>query len=95
MDTVIEKDDEVVLLEMDDGAYKYHPAKIVNESKICDGTSASAVSNDHWIVLGSNDKLATILAEYAKYVVAGTRVVVVDDDLDRDTLGDYDKLDML
>lgn len=94
MDTVMGKDDELVLLEEDDGAYKYHSVKIVDESKICNKASVSAIANDHLIVLGSNDKLPTILAEYAKYVEPGTRVVIVDDDLDRDKLGVYDKLDI-
>ena len=94
MNTPIEKDDELVLLEEDDGAYKYHSVKIVDESKICNKASVSAIANDHLIILGSNDKLPTILAEYAKYVEPGTRVVIVDDDLDRDKLGVYDKLDI-
>ncbi len=94
MDTVIEKEDEVVLLEMDDGEYKYHPAKKVDESKICHNESVSAIANDHLIVLGSNGKLSTILDEYSKYVEPGTRVVIVDDDLDKAKLGDYDNLDI-
>ena len=94
MDTKIGKNDELVLLELDDGAYRYHSAKAVDDSKICKGASVCATANDHLIVLGSNDKLSTILAEYAKYVEKGTRVVVVDDDLDKDELGVYDKLDI-
>lgn len=94
MDTVIGKDDEIVLLEMDDGAYKYHPIKTVDESKICNNSGVAAVANDHLIVLGSNSKLPTILAEYAKYVEDGTQVIIVDDDLDREKLGEYDNLDI-
>lgn len=94
MDTIIEKDDEIVLLELDDGAYNYHPAKIVDESKICNNASVSATANNHLIVLGSNEKLSTILAEYAKYVEPGTHVVIVDDDLDEVKLGTYDNLNI-
>lgn len=94
MDTVIGQDDEIILLELDDGAYKYHSAKIVDESKICNNAGISATANDHLIVLGSNDKLTTILAEYAKYVEHGTRVVIVDDDLDGSELGSYDNLEI-
>ncbi len=94
MNTVIGIDDEVVLLEQDDGAYKYHPAKMVDESKICNDASASAIANDHLIVLGSNDKLPIILAEYAKYVESDTHVVIVDDDLDEEKLGVYHNLDI-
>ncbi|MBQ6998555.1 MAG: hypothetical protein IJN62_02070 [Clostridia bacterium] len=94
MDTVIGKDDEIVLLELDDGAYKYHPVKMVDESKICNDASVSATANDHLIVLGSNEKLSTILAEYDKYVETGTHVVIVDDDLDETKLDTYDNLDI-
>ena len=94
MDTVIGKDDKIVLLELDDGAYNYHPAKTVDESKICNNASVSATANNCLIVLGSNDKLPTILTEYSKYVEHGTHVVIVDDDLDEAKLGTYDNLNI-
>ena len=94
MNTVIGKEDEIVLLELDDGAYNYHPAKTVDESKICNNASVSAIANNHLIVLGSNEKLPTILTEYSKYVEPETHVVIVDDDLDKAKLGTYDKLNI-
>lgn len=94
MDTVIGEDDVIVLLEADDGAYEYHSAKAVDESKICNNPGVSATANDHLIVLGSNEKLSTILQEYAKYVGPGTKVVIVDDDLDEVKLGIYENLDI-
>ncbi len=94
MDTRISKDCELVLLEQDDGAYVYHPAKVVDDSKILDSGNISAKASDNLLVLGSNEKLPTILAEYEKYVEAGTRVVIVDDDLDTVSLGKYEKLNI-
>lgn len=94
MDTVIGKEDQMVLLELDDGAYKLHEVKTVDEAKICSGESISAQASDHLIVLGSNNKLPIILAEYDKYVKPGTHVVIVDDDLDKDKLGAYENLDV-
>ena len=94
METVIGKDDEVILLEYDDGAYKYHLPKEVDESKICNGNSVAATANSHLIVLGSNEKLQTILEEYSKYVEVGTHVVVIDDDINEDDLGKYDNLEI-
>lgn len=94
MDTVIRAGDQLVLLEQDDGAFTYHPAKTADASKLCNTASVSAEANNHLIVLGSNEKLPIVLAEYAKYVQPGTRVVVVDDDLDREKLGSYDNLDI-
>ena len=94
MDTVICKNDQIVLLELDDGAYDYHAAKTADESIICNGASISAQASNHLIVLGSNEKLPIILAEYAKYVEPGTHVVIVDDDLDETKLGAYDNLEI-
>ena len=94
MDTVIGKDDQIVLLELDDGAYTYHTAKVVDESNICNSASVSAQASNHLIVLGSNEKLPIILSEYAKYVEPGTHVVIVDDDLDEEKLGTYDNLEI-
>jgi len=92
MDTLINENDQVVLLEYDDGAYKYHSAKLVDDNKICDSASVSATANNNLLVLGSNEKLPIILEEYAKYVQPGTRVVVVDDDISEKKLGSYDNL---
>ena len=94
MNTVIGKEDQIILLELDDGAYHYHAAKMVDEANICDGASVSAQASDHLIVLGSNDKLPIILSEYAKYVKPGTRVVIIDDDLDEAKLDTYDNLEI-
>ena len=94
MDTIIEGDDHIVLLELDDGAYEYHEAKKGDADKICNGASVSAKASNNLIVLGSNEKLPTILEEYAKYVQPGTRVLVADDDLDEEKLGKYGNIDI-
>lgn len=89
METIVGKNDMIVLLEADDGAYIYHGAKAVDTSVICDNGSSLALINNNLIILGSNEKLQTILAEYDKYVKEGTRVIIVDDDLDESKLGPY------
>lgn len=94
MDTIISKGDQLILLELDDGAYKLHEVKKADEAKICSGESISAEASDHLIVLGSNSKLPIILTEYDKYVKSGTQVVIVDDDLDQSKLGIYENLDI-
>ena len=94
METVIGKDDQLVLLELDDGSYQCHAPKKIDERKICSGASISAKASNRLLILGSNDKLPIILAEYAKYVEAGTRVVIVDDDLEEAKLGTYDNLNI-
>ena len=94
METVIGNNDEIVLLEADDGEYKYHSAKKVDESKICNSERIAATADSHLIVLGSNEKLNIILEEYSKYVESGTHVVIVDDDVEEDKLGKYENLDI-
>ena len=94
MDTVIGENDEIVLLETDDGAFDYHPPKTADESKICNTDSISATANKHLTVLGSNDKLPIILEEYSKYVEPDTSVIIVDNDLDETKLGTYENLNI-
>ena len=95
MDTFINKDEQVVLLEIDDGSYDYHFAKTVDVSKICNGASISGKASNNLISLGSNEKLPIILEEYAKYVQPDTRVVIFDDDLDEQKFGTYENLKIM
>ena len=92
MHTFVEKDDQIVLLEIDDGSYDYHLAKTVDASKICNSAGVSGKASNNLVILGSNEKLPVILEEYAKYVQPDTRVVIVDDDLDEEKLGTYENL---
>lgn len=88
-DTLIGKDDQLILLEEDDGIYELHGFRPGDETKICNTNSAPGRMSDHLVILGSNDKLPMILEEYDKYVKDGTRVVIVDDDLKPETFGNY------
>jgi len=94
MDTVIEMNDRLVLLEKDDGSYLYHSPKEIGKDAFRDGETVSAEANDHLIILGSNDKLPIILSEYAMYVQPGTRVLIVDDDFSEEKLDSYANLDI-
>lgn len=94
MDTVIGKADQLILLELDDGAYKLHQVKTADETRIRGGENVSAQVSNHLIVLGSNNKLPIILTEYDKYVNPGTHVVIVDEDTDIGKFGEYENLDV-
>lgn len=94
MDTVIRKNDQLVMLELDDGSYVYHDAKEADETKIVNHGSSCAQASNNLIVLGSNEKLPIILSEYDNYVESGTRVVIVDDDFDEAKLGVYANLEI-
>lgn len=94
MDTVIGQNDQLILLELDDGTYTIHEAKTADESKICSGESICAQATDHLLVLGSNEKLPIILEEYDKYVHAGAKVIIVDDDLEISKLGTHKNIEI-
>lgn len=92
MDTVIGKDDLLVLLEEDDGAYQIQTTKEVDESQLLHTPHLSIKEQKHLLILGSNDKLPIILNEYDQYVAPGTQVVIVDDDLGGREFSGYDNL---
>lgn len=94
MDTVIEADTQLVLIEADDGAYKLNANATIDETLICNKASIYAEASHSLVILGTNDKLPTILSEYDKYVVPGTEVVIVDNDFDESTLDSYDNLEI-
>lgn len=91
MDTLIGREDRLILLEADDGVFALQEGT-PEESLICPNDRHSAQANDHLVVLGSNDKLPIILSEYDRYVRPGTPVVVVDDDLPEERLDTYQNL---
>lgn len=94
MDTVIGKGDRIVIIEEDDGSYICHPPKTVDESALSTAQAVEAEANDHLMVLGSNNKLPLILAEYNKYVSPHTRVTIVDNELSESGLGTHENLDI-
>ena len=94
MDTVIGKGERIVVIEEDDGSYHHHAPKTVDEAALSTTQATAAEANDHLMVLGSNNKLPLILAEYNKYVSPHTRVTIVDNELSESGLGTHDNLDI-
>ena len=94
MDTEIKKDDEIILLEFDDGSFNYHPEKNVDESKISNKKKTPASVSQHLIILGSNNKLQTILSEYSKYVEPNTHVTIVDNTPSKSIQKEFDNLEI-
>ena len=92
MDTVIGKDDLLVLLEADDGAYIIQDTKEVDESQLLHNAHLAIKEQKHLLILGSNDKLPIILEEYDQYVAEGTQVVILDDDLGGREFSGYENL---
>lgn len=91
MDTVIREGDQLIVLERDDGDYLCHEEKTINEELIAYRESSDTGTN-HLVILGSNDKLPIILTEYDHYVMPDTRVIIVDDDFEEESLSDYKNL---
>lgn len=78
MDTVITKDDKLILLEDDDGSFEVTKIPEINEELIVkDIPERKLVETDDLLVIGSNPMLPAILKEYDCYVDEGTRVVIV------------------
>lgn len=94
MDTVVDADTELVIIEADDGAYKINHDNVVDDAKICNDTGVYAEASNNLVVLGTNDKLPIILSEYDKYAEPGTTVVIVDNDFDEAVLDSYDNLEI-
>ena len=90
-ETVIREADQLVVLEMDDGAYRLGSGK-ATETQICKAAGKDAVASSRLLILGSNPKLPLVLKEYDQYVQAGAEVVIVDDDLTEACLGTYENL---
>lgn len=85
MDTVITKEDKLILLEDDDGSFEVSPkeAVIQEEMIVKEIPERKLNETDDLLVLGSNPMLPSILREYDCYVDEGTRVVIVtEEDLD-------------
>lgn len=92
MNTVIQKNNQLILLEADDGAYNFGEGNMIDETKIFKGENIFTKDSNHLVILGSNNKLPIILSEYDKYVEPETQVVLVDDDLEEEEVGIYDNL---
>lgn len=81
MDTVIGKNDRLVLLEADDGTYILNDRADLNEAAIIRGNVSHSEKKGDLVILGSNDKLPLILKEYSRYVSPGTKVFIIDSDI--------------
>ena len=81
-DTVVQSTDDLILLEVDDGAYQLSREAQPDGSLIVDlPVPRHSCQNDNLLILGSNDKLPAMLTEYSQYVASGTRVTILDNDL--------------
>ena len=94
MDTVIDEGDQTILLEFDDGEFIYHPAKTSPTTHICKKKFEPINTNNDLIILGSNEKLPIILSSYDKFMKKGTRILIVDDDMDLSVLNPFDNLEI-
>lgn len=88
-DTIIGKEDELILCETTKGAYVLTLQPQVDEALIIKEVKKHNRKKNDLLVLGSNDKLPIILSEYDKFVAEKTKVVIVDDDIEKEELKGY------
>lgn len=79
MDTVFKDGDEIILMEDDDGSYTLSVDSKFDETLIFDANKSTKDKRNNMLVLGNSDKLPMILDEFDKYVIYGTRVIIIDD----------------
>lgn len=78
MDTVLEEGDEVILLEEDDGSFSFDNQEISVEEDLITAESGERKNTpETLLVLGTNNMLPLILAEYDCYVAKGSMVKIV------------------
>ena len=89
MDRIIGEKDKIILIEEDDGAYSVSKPVIPQEELIVKGDHASFGVEGNLLVIGENEKLMGVLAEYDCYVKENTLVRVL---ITHNPSYDYDKL---
>lgn len=77
MDTVIGEQDKIILIEEDDGAYTVSPPFIPQEELIVKNERSLFRVDGNLLVIGENEKLKGVLAEYDCYVKDDTFVRVL------------------
>ena len=92
MDTVITSEDKLVLIANDDGVYEVCEPEFSGEEAIENCTYSEDNSKNDLVILGSNNKLPTILREYDKYVSCDTKIIIVDEEIDEEIISDYENL---
>lgn len=93
-DTRIQEGDKLALLEADDGAYQLQETHKADDTHIREGIYIASSAPCNLLVLGSNSELPLVLTEYDHYVAPGSRVIIMDDDLDAATLPHCENLDI-
>lgn len=78
MDMVIGKEDKLILLEEDDGAFQVNePVELVKKEQIVEHDTKQKREQEKILMLGINEKMEGILEEYDKFVKKGSEIVIV------------------
>ncbi|MBQ6627164.1 MAG: hypothetical protein IIX27_07740 [Ruminococcus sp.] len=79
MDTVFTEDDQIVIMEEDDGSFHLSDNPTFDESLIFDAKKSTRTKRNNMLILGNSEKLPLVLAEFDNYVNKGTKVIIVDE----------------
>ncbi|WP_414585944.1 CASTOR/POLLUX-related putative ion channel [Scytonema sp. PCC 10023] len=88
------ENDEVVILAEDDSTIQFHPQPVVQPKNFGYGDDRKTLERkpEKHLIIGWNNKTPIILKEYAKYIVEGSQVNLVVQDLTLEVQAEFDKI---
>ncbi len=93
-DYKLDDNDEVIILAEDDSAIQFYPQPIVQPQELSypDQWQTLERKTEKYLVIGWNSKAPIILKEYAKYLIVGSQVNLVAQDLTHEVQTEFDKI---
>ena len=87
-------DDEVIILAEDDSTIQFYPQPVVQPKELSYANQSRTLERktEKYLVIGWNSKAPIILKEYAKYLVEGSQVNLVAQDLTDEVQAEFDKI---
>ncbi|MDF5719107.1 MAG: hypothetical protein PUP91_01165 [Rhizonema sp. PD37] len=87
-------DDEVIILAEDDSTIQFYPQPVVQPKQLSYANQSRILERktEKYLVIGWNSKAPIILKEYAKYLVEGSQVNLVTQDLTDEVQAEFDEI---
>ncbi len=93
-DYKLSDDDEVIILAEDDSTIKFNPQPVVQakEFSFAGHWQTLERKTERYLIIGWNSKAPIALREYAKYLIAGSQLNLVVQDLTEEVQAEFDKI---
>jgi len=93
-DYKLSDDDEVIILAEDDSTIKFNPQPVVQakEFSFAGHWQILERKTERYLIIGWNSKAPIALREYAKYLIAGSQLNLVVQDLTEEVQAEFDKI---